>query len=232
MTHKSGLFALLASAFVLAACGSSETNLEVSNIVKDLGKRIVAKDTSAEGQKAVQAITRAQVDAFAQPLLRVRLEGTGAMSTLAEVDRKGTNSTYMTGDGVALTFRGGILTGTRGLGQDLMGLEAVDLQTAVRQGQTQRNYRYLDGEEQLETVSLTCVTKRAPYGELVVLERGYRVAKITQQCQTSEGTAPQNAVSFENIYWVESSTGRIRKSTQYVSPKFGRAEIEVLKFDE
>jgi hypothetical protein len=220
---------LLAGVLVLAGCGSSDTNLEMTNIVKGLGKRFFTKDTSAEGQKAVLQITRAQVDAFPQPLLRVRLEGTGAMSTMVEVDRKGSNSTYMTGDGVALIFRGGILTGTRGLGQDLMGLEAVDIHTAVRQGETRRNYRYLDGEERLKTVSLSCSVTRAPYGPLVILERSYQVEKITERCHSLPDTGSPDAVSFENSYWVESGTGQIRLSHQYVSPKFGHAEIEVLK---
>jgi len=223
---RCGAFMLV---LALAACGSNTENLEFSQIVKGLGKRIILKKNTDASQQAVLQITRAQIKAFPLPLIRVRLEGTGAMSTMAEVDRKGSNSTYMTGDGVALTFRGGILTGTRGLGQDLMGLSAVNIAEAVRQGETTRQYRYLDGEDQLVTVSLRCRVSREPFGPLDILERRYQVDRITEWCQSPGGTAAQAAVSFENFYWVESRSGRIRQSRQYISPKFGRAEIEVLK---
>lgn len=208
----------------LTACGSSKDELEFTQLIQNLSKQVISKPDTSASQGAVMQITRAQVDAFPQSLIRVRIEGTGAMSTLAEVDRKGIHTTYRTGDGVALMFRAGVLIGTRGLGQDLMALSAPDLSHAVTKGESTRRYRYLDGDEQLVDVVLRCRVASAPHGPLVILGRSYRVNRVSEHCANAE-----NTLSFENFYWVESATGHIRQSRQYISPKFQRAEIEVLK---
>ena len=212
---------------MLASCGSDKSELEITEIAKRLGQRAMKdKAAVAASQQAVLQVTRADVDAAPVNLIRVRIEGTGAMSTLAELDRQGPYTTYMTGDGIALMFRSGVLVGTRGLGVDLMALSSEGLAAGVRAGETTRAYRYLSGDEELVTQKLTCQLTSAPHGSITILERSYTVDQVREWCQgKDQHGAP---LAFENFYWVESRSGIIRQSRQFISPKFGRAEIEVL----
>ena len=210
----------------LAACGTNEREVELGGIIKDFGTRVLTKEDPANQQAPLQ-VTRAQVDVSKLPVIRVRLEGTGATSILIEVDRKGPNATFKTADGITLMFRAGVLIGTRGLGQDLMALAAPDIRQAVRAGETSRDYRYLDGDEHLATVTLSCHVTSEPHAPLNILGHSHAVNLVREQCS---GTNLEDApVSFENFYWVAPNSSQIWQSRQYVSEKFGRAEIEVLK---
>ena len=226
--HTLGKLVLgLGLGLMLVACGSDKSELELTEITKRLGQRAMAdKAAIAASQQAVLQVTRADVDAAPVNLIRVRLEGTGAMSTMAELDRQGPYTTYMTGDGIALMFRSGVLVGTRGLGVDLMGLSSEGLSAGLRAGQTTRAYRYLSGDEQLVTQKLTCQVTSAPHGVITILGQNYTVDQIREWCQGKDQHGA--ALTFENFYWVESRSGIIRQSRQFISPKFGRAEIEVL----
>ncbi|GGA29155.1 YjbF family lipoprotein [Neptunicoccus cionae] len=211
----------------LVACGSDKSALELTEITKRLGQRAMNdKAAVAASQQAVLQVSRADVDAAGVPILRVRIEGTGAMSTLAEVDRQGAYSTYMTGDGIGLLFRGGVLVGTRGLGDDLMGLSSPGLAAAIKAGESTRAYRYLDGDEKLATVEMSCLVTSSAHGPITILDRSYGVRQVKEWCQGE--ALDGKKLAFENFYWVESGSGRVRQSRQFISEKFGRAEIEVL----
>lgn len=216
-------------ALLVVACGSDRDELELTRLGQSLGKRITGGDAEAvaASQAAVLQVTRAQVDASPLPLMRVRLEGTGAMSTLFQADRKARGNAWFTADGVALYFREGMLIGTRGLGQDLMGLSSPGLGAAVAAGDVTRTWRYLDGDEQLVDVALDCQLDRAPHAPIEIVGRVHRVDQITEWCRGKD--ADGAPISFENFYWVSPGTTQIWQSRQYVSKKFGRAEIEVLK---
>jgi hypothetical protein len=216
----------IGSGLALAACGSIKRDLNITQLGRTLVQRGAGKAEIAASQQAVLQVTRAQVDAVPLPLIRVRLEGTSAMSTMVELDRKGPFTTFMTGDGIALLFKGGVLVGSRGLGQDLMGLSTPSLSEGIRSGESQRAYRYLDGDEKLETTQMSCQLTSEPHGPITILERSYNVDQVREWCR---GTSAAGAdIAFENFYWVESRTGIIWQSRQFISTKFGRAEIEVL----
>lgn len=219
-----GLRAALAVLFtgVLVACGSSTEDLEATEAARGLINRGADREAQAAGQAAVLAITRDQVDAAPIPLIRVRIEGTGSLSTMTIVDAKANGSTWAGPDQAAFMFRNGVLIGTRGLGQDLMALATQGLTAERAAGESLRQYRYLDGDEVLVTLDVTCVTEEQGRRKLTILERSYDVDAVFQWCRGEEG------LSFENHYWVLPGTSVVVQSRQFISPKFRRAEIEAL----
>lgn len=217
----------LAAVLVLAGCGNDQDQLALTNLTKRLVSDIGREDREAAGQAAVLAVTRAQADASQLPLLRVRIEGTGALSTMAEIDRKGPHSTWIGPDGGAFLFRDGMLIGTRGLGQDLMGLTGPGLAAAVAAEEFTRVWRYLDGDEQLIDVPLRCLAERRPHEPIRILGRDHTVEQIAEYCQGL--AADGKPIAIENFYWVTPGTTQVWQSRQFISRKFGRAEMEVLK---
>ena len=67
-----------------------------------------------------QILTRARIDAPGTPLLLADVEGIETVATLAIVARNKTVETWQTGDRVSLSLDQGLVTATRGLGEDLM----------------------------------------------------------------------------------------------------------------
>ncbi len=146
--------------------------------------------------------------------LRVVLPQRGARATLAPVARRENVTVWQTLDGITLTFEDGVLTQTRGLGDDLMSAD-VSHRLAMLRGDTPDGYyphirAYLDGENQTVFRSFQCRrtgSARRPSGA----EAGARVLRrIEETC-----ISPRRR--FTNIYWLDSS-GTVVKSRQWVSP--------------
>ncbi|MBC6442031.1 MAG: YjbF family lipoprotein [Rhodobacteraceae bacterium] len=213
---------LCLSALVLAGCGSNSTETEVTKALRELVQRPAKKRAEAEGRKAVLSITRAVVDAAAVSLIRVRLEGTGAVSTMTVIDVKDNGSAWAGPDGGVLYFRNGVLFGSRGLGQDLMTMAAPPLAREIADGHSRRRYRYLDGDELLVTLHVACHTRIEGPRRLTILGRSFQTEAVFQRCEGDR------ALAFENRYWVLPGTALVIKSQQFIAPKFGRADIETL----
>ena len=90
-------------------------------------------------------------------------------------------------------------------------------------GASQRGYRFLDGTNRLGTRLFTCQTSDGGTAALTILERRYIVRQLIQSCTDADGYA------IQNTYWVDVRDGFIWQSRQWVSEKFGRALIQVLK---
>ena len=211
---------------LLLGCGSDTQELEMSNLIKSQFQKRTSKADVAASQAAVLKVRQADVNATPLPLLRVRIEGTGALATLVEVDRKGPNASFQAADGGSFTFRGGILTGSRGLGQDLMSLAGPSLAQAARKGSYTKVYRYLDGDEVLIPLTVSCQMETSYFGRLDILAISYDVEEFSEVCRGSDPT--HGSLEFQNYYWRDLNSGQIVQSRQFISPKFGRLEVERL----
>lgn len=151
--------------------------------------------------------------------LRVTLSESGAQAVLGPVSRSGEVIVWQTLDGITLAFRGGMLTGTRGLGDDLMSAD-VSGDVAMLRGDGVTGYHphirsYLDGEDQIVFRSYQChrVTQAQD-----TKPDGTNLRRIEMRC-----ISPQD--SFTNFYWLDGA-GSVTRSRQWVSPQIGYMETE------
>lgn len=130
-----------------------------------------------------------------------------------------------TPSGQSLALKQGILIATRGMNFDLMSMdvgEAPDLIRRRATGNTNKVYRYLDGEDhEVELYAKCTVSPRGP--DTVTLTNGSRVAatKMRETCIAGR-------LTFNNFFWV-ASDGRIARSEQFSSPETGQIVIEELR---
>lgn len=154
--------------------------------------------------------------------LRVSLPTTGARATLAPVARNHGTTVWQTLDGITLAFRQGVLTGTRGLGDDLMTSDVSNTLRMLRGAQGEGYYphirSYLDGE--MKTVFQSYQCRRAGQKRQPVRLGGttHTVNRIEESCVSPDK-------SFTNIYWLDPK-GAVIKSRQWVSPAVGYMETE------
>ena len=209
----------------LSACGSKDEAPEMTDqIFSAVKSKFNQKKNKVAGQKAAAGLSRAQVDASELPLLRLRIEDTGTLATAAAFAKNGNTDTYFMGTGQAVYLQNGILTGTRGLGHDLMSLEhsASNLRSAVGAGPKNRIYRHLNAEGQLIWTGVTCEFSAGEPTTLTQIGRNYSVLPITEYC---EGESHQ----FSNKYMIDHRSGQIWQSIQWIGPVAGSIRIEVLK---
>jgi len=209
--------AALALALPLLAAGCSGGSVQGEagrgpGIGGALARAVIAqRQAPAEPQAAPDPQTMA-AEALAinpGPLILVGLEQLGTTQVLAMTGENRGMRTYMTKNEESFIMRGFMLTGTRGLGNDLSVAEAEQsaaLIVAGRSGTAQRVMRYYSGDGLERPLQFTCQIGPGP-------NAGVRV-------ESCEG----HGLRFENSYLPSAGVSR-----QWIGPGLGYATIQVLR---
>ncbi len=200
---------------VVAGCSNAPDNqVTAGTITKSIftGRKSVpaptAQQIAADVSKALAA-----TDA---PLILLMIPERQAVTVMQKLEQNQGYDTYGTGDRRSITLRGGMLSGTRGLGNDIMSsdINAVRaLVSARKAGTAQRFMRYLDGEELTISEVRTCNV--------------YVTGSDSMTTHVSETCAGDGA-DFTNTYRVTPG-GRITQSRQWHSPAIQYLTIQNLR---
>lgn len=215
---------LAAVMLALAGCGN-QTDQGVflkaarSGALKKSGQG--SNPNPAEIAAAVK-VSLANTDA---PVALVALEARNATAILTQIERNGAYVTWATPDRRSITTRGGVITATRGLGNDIMSSSlgsSLTMLSARKQGTAQRVMRFLDGENHTVELVLSCgytkgAGKRLTAGEL----KNVAATEMTENCSANE-------TRFTNTYLVD-GRGRFVQSRQWLGPINGHMLIQLLR---
>lgn len=206
------------SVLALGACSSDGT----TGLTRLQGVLGAARDAVLPGEAAPagnpETIAATALSSVRGPLLLASVEHPPAVAALVPYGNNAGRQTWSTLSRQSITLDpAGRVIATRGLGADLMALEAA--------GGARPVYHFLDAANRAYTVTPTCslaVTGR----ETIRLSGGEQVAatKVEQACD-GDGAA------FRNIYWVQNNgSGEIvRRSRQWLGPITGYAVIDRLR---
>ncbi len=200
---------------LVAGCSNAPDNqVTAGTIGKSIFKgRKAAPARSAQQIAADVAKALAATDA---PLILLAIPERQAVTVMQELEQNGGYDTYGTADRRSVTLRGGLISGTRGLGNDIMSsdIDAVRaLVSARRAGTAQRVMRYLDGEDLTIAKISTCNVR--------VTDADARITHVSETCHGSGS-------DFTNTYQV-TSDGRIVQSRQWHSPLIQYLTIQTLR---
>lgn len=156
--------------------------------------------------------------------LRVTLPARGARAVLGPVARDRGVTIWQTLDGVGLSFRGGVLVASRGLGYDLMSAD-VDGTLALLKGSGDGGYypvirAYLDGEDRTQFRGFQCRRATADGTAGAVGRLPGAARRIDERC-----VSPDRRVT--NTYWLDAA-GRVIGSRQWVGPGTEYMETELI----
>ena len=221
-----GLGALAAVA--LAGCGNDASRSEGFSAARSVAGSLFrggSQEESAPDPAAfAQTVARA-LQLQEGPLMLVISGEEQQFSLLGEYGRNGGYRTWANNQRQALIFNGGILTGTRGLGNDLMSSQIGEVAPLIRgrrAGTAQRVYRHLDGENDEASLTLTCTV--APAGSVATTLASGATLSTVQVNETCRGAG----LSVQNVYFVTGS-GFIPQSRQWQGPVVGDVAIQVLR---
>lgn len=224
MRHTSIISRVFTVTFVLIGCGSKGNAPALTDQLVATVKSTIQQRKASNAPQAAAAVTRAQVEQSTVPLLRLTIGETGSQATAAELARNGDTATYFMGTGQAIYLRGGLMTGTRGLGYDLMSLDMPfrSVADALKGGSYTRVHRYLDSENRITKPTANCSMRVESTQTLTQLERQYQVRHVVETCSG-------DGVSFQNTYDLDARTTQVWRSSQWVGPVAEHALIEQLK---
>lgn len=214
---------LVVAALALAmvgACGNDKSG--PNPIAATLGKMAKAsvarvKAKKSGGGTAPAPITRADLEKYGVPILRVTSTTLGQDGFLTISDTKGEVQTWATPDGVSFSLRNGVLIQTRGLGADLMSSQGPTIAQIASGGSYQRVYFYLGADDAATRRTFDCVAAVVGRETIEVIGRSHAVTHVTETCTQTGGKRT-------NDYWIEGST--IRKSRQIASAQIGYIDFE------
>jgi len=168
--------------------------------------------TSSDGEGAV--LTRDLIDAQETDLLRVSVISRDATAFLAKAGTNGSKVTWVTVDGLSLTFDRGMLVASRGFGDDLMGSDVDGAIASLSGGGNHlRTLDFLTSLDQIERRSFQCETVVTGTEMLTIIE-------LTYQTEVIEETCTDGDFSFKNTYWRDRN-GIIWQSRQWIAPQTG-----------
>lgn len=199
----------------LAACGNDDRGIGPLGTLAQTAGQVVAQrrgaDQPAAPAKSPEEAVAEALRVNAGPLIQVGFENLGRTQIMAMVGQNGAMRTYMTPAEEAVILRGGMLIGTRGLGNDLSVAEpgTEGLIRAGASGSGTRIMRYLSGDGLERPLQFTCTVGAGP-----------RPGVTVENC---EG----HGASFQNSYMVQG--GQIAVSRQWVGPALGYVTIQTLR---
>lgn len=208
---------------LLASCGSEKSqSTEVLGMFK--GALRPSKAAPQDPQQ-VAASAQAALASTNAPLVLLSISRRNATSVMQQIETNGAYRTYGTGDRRSVTFKRGMVTASRGLGEDIMSADidrALALVSARKAGRVQRTHRYLDGENIITALEATCDVTPGAMGEVTVVTGKRATQSVTETCRAV-------TTEFQNTYMVDRATGQILQSRQWHSPLNGYLSVKTLR---
>lgn len=217
-------------ALALAACSNDSARIDIRALVQNAAPQLAASLGAGATDPAAAPLTSpaAVLAATTTPVAFARTEQDKAFYVLGVRDN-GPYRTFATTTRQTLVLRQGLVTATRGLGQDLMASKAdttLAMLAAGREGRARRVMQVLDGEDVTRDLVLDCVLTQGaadlprPVAALPVGRR------MTETCKGLGYDG--RAISFANSYLVDAA-GRIVLSRQWLPTQSGTLSLQILR---
>lgn len=215
-----GLLALLTT---LSACGTDRNPLLSRDVLGGLipGQRKAPPDLDPV---AIAGLVQSNLAALKEPAMLAILEDRKAAAVVVPYGRNGPVTTWTTQDFTTLSFRGGLLTATRGLGTDLMSASTSSTRVALLAGggQSTQTWRTLDSTNATIDVEMSCrITGGA--SESVALASG-----ATRTARKFDALCTGDGYDVRNTYWL-APDGTVVQSRQWVGPGAGYLTQQLLR---
>lgn len=155
-------------------------------------------------------------------VLLVTILNRNVVAPLTKAQVNGNTITWISPGQVSMTFRDGILIGTRGLQEDLMGVDTAGLRNAIRAGggTTTRRHSFINSLDQIRTRAMTCTVTKGELETLATVNGAVDAVKYEESC-TGE-------MVFTNSYWTSPNTGAFVRTLQVVSGAVGYIQADQL----
>jgi len=208
-------FTILIMTF-LSACASDDVVRSEKKAFWGIFKNITKKSFSEEAvnsQSSTFPNTKKWLEKFSQPIILTSSIDKKSQATLVVLGDNRDRLTWVSSDGISLSYDNGILIATRGYSQDLLSLGYEKPKKIFSSNYLQYNktHRYLSGENRYDDIRFKCTgTKKKPQS-IKIVEYTLLVDRYVENCVHSQH-------EYSNEYDLLSGTTIVVRSKQWISP--------------
>lgn len=217
---------------LLLGCSSEQdTTTSIPKVVFGSLSQVLAARKAGPPQRV--ELTATQLASINQPVLQVNPEVFGGTDFLGLFSSRsnsglGTVQVWQSTDKAHLFLRNGVVVGTRGIGGDIISADAdVTIRSLVagvgRSGI--RTYVISDGDVTTTEYKFQCTLESAGEENITVVNQVFKTKLMRESCKGG----PRGDSVIRNDYWVQKSTGLLRKSRQWIGPRVGYFELILVK---
>lgn len=219
------LASLLAGALLLTGC-SVGNNVATPGLALTEAIEGVARARAAArqaGPNTAITVTRADLEGISDPLIRVSIENRKIVSFLYVKQDRPPYRIWFSPDNSSVIMRGGLATGSRGIGADLYSVDAPQMAAVLegrgKPGPARRINRAFNGVSVVVDQEFDCVIADKGAQTITILQVNHPVRYITETCTGA-------LESFENEYWL--GGGTVWLSRQWFGKDLGYIRFERL----
>ncbi len=215
-------FLILISLSALS-CTSDDIIRSQKNNFYDIYRNIIFQESNSNTTKVKNVKTlynREWLSNFNQPIILLSSVDGKKAATLVALGNYKNKLTWVSVDGISVSFANGILIATRGYSQDLLESQQGDLNTLFLDPKKDRlkTYRYLNGQNEYRELSFSCTVKTRINTISSFLDLTLNTTKFTEACKAGSTT-------HTNEYYVLPNTNIVLKSKQWISETNGYIKI-------
>jgi len=200
----------------LSACTSDDVIRSEKKAFWGIFKNITKKSFSEDAvtsQSSTFPNTKKWLEKFNQPIILTSSIDKKNQATLVVLGDNRDRLTWVSSDGISLSYDNGILIATRGYSQDLLSLNYEKPKKIFSSNYLQYNktHRYLSGENRYDDIQFKCTgTKKKPQS-IKIVEYTLLVDRYVENCVNSRH-------EYSNEYDLLSGTTVVVRSKQWISP--------------
>jgi len=200
----------------LSACASDDVVRSEKKAFWGVFKNITKKSFSEDAvtsQSSKFPNTKKWLEKFSQPIILTSSIDKKNQATLVVLGDNRDRLTWVSSDGISLSYDNGILIATRGYSQDLLSLDYEKPKKIFSSNYLQYNktHRYLSGENRYDDIQFKCTgTKKKPQS-IKIVEYTLLVDRYVENCVNSRH-------EYSNEYDLLSGTTVVVRSKQWISP--------------
>lgn len=217
--------ALLLLVLATASCGTGTADVAIVRTA--IGQ--IWKGEEEDAPKGKRTLTRAQINELGAAMIQVNLAGDPSWPILVAASQNGPYVTYATKAKQSVTLRESQVTGTRGLGTDLISATSSDndpLKVLTQPDnwpeQVTREFRFAGAAPVGRIERYTCRLVKAGPAKIEIAKTPFDVIGFAEVCQGEDG-------KFQNLHAADARTGRVWQSQQFIGRGMPPITIEVLE---
>ncbi len=200
----------------LISCSSDELIKSEKNDFFNIYKNAILKKEPPLSKKkptSQKGHNKKWLSRFKQPIILISSEDKKTQATLVLLGNNNEKLTWVSADGISLSFYNGVLISSRGFAQDLIALNHPFIKKPFKKlgKEYKKTYRYINGENDYDDIKFTCRMRKKSNLSMTILDSKILVDKATENCKSIE-------YSFSNYYYLLSNTEIVIKSNQWINP--------------
>ena len=206
----------LLSLFFLVACSSDDIvekeKKELWNVFKNLKPKVLAEVISNTNNRELKK-TRLWLSKFKQPIILISSLDKKNQATLVALGNNEEKLTWVSADGISVSYDQGVLIATRGYSQDLLSLQYKNPANvfSLSSSRYSKVHRYLNGDNEYFDIHFECSGKKYTSKTLQMLDYKITVDRFVEDCKSEN-------YKYVNEYDLLAGTTIVVKSKQWISP--------------